>query len=121
MKIRKTAAETPALLPEQTDPELGLTGAQVQLRLEGGFAAGDAPGVNKTNKEIILAQCFTFFNLIFLIMGLLLLAAGSSVLNMGFLLGRTCSCSAHNPCKVLTVQCFLLSFCCKFHLFSFNL
>lgn len=86
MKIRKTAAETPALLPEQTDPELGLTGAQVQLRLEGGFAAGDAPGVNKTNKEIILAQCFTFFNLIFLIMGLLLLAAGSSVLNMGFLL-----------------------------------
>ena len=74
------------LTPEKLDPERGLTHAQVQQRREAGLEAGEDPGVSKSKKEIVLQQCFTFFNMIFLILGLVLVLAGSSVLNMGFLL-----------------------------------
>ena len=69
----------------EAPPALGLTAEQVQQRLAAGWAAG-APGPSgKTEKEIILTHCFTFFNLIFVVLGVMLLVARSSVMNMGFL------------------------------------
>lgn len=67
------------------DPAVGLTAAQVQERIDGGWVSGEAPHSGKTEKEIVLSHCFTFFNLIFLVLAVLLMTAGSSILNMGFL------------------------------------
>ena len=75
-----------ALPPVDADPELGLTAAQTLERREFGWEAGTPVPPGKTEQEIILSHCFTFFNLIFVVMGVLLLIAGSSILNMGFLL-----------------------------------
>ena len=85
---KNPAAEKPrlALPPVGAEPDRGLTAAQVLERKDGGWSAGTPVPPGKTEKEIILLHCFTFFNLIFVVMGLLLLIAGSSILNMGFLL-----------------------------------
>ncbi len=61
--------------------EEGLTSEQAAQRTP----AGAAKHSGKTEKEIILTHCFTFFNLIFVILAALLIIAQSSVLNMGFL------------------------------------
>ena len=61
--------------------EEGLTSEQAAQRTP----AGAAKHSGKTEKEIILTHCFTFFNLIFVILAALLIIARSSVLNMGFL------------------------------------
>ena len=68
------------------DPTQGLTKAQVLQRTEAGWSAGVSLSSGKTEKEIIREHCLTFFNLIFVVMALLLALAGSSILNMGFLL-----------------------------------
>ena len=68
------------------DPKLGLTEAEAQLRKEAGLAAGVPSPTGKTDGKILLTHCFTFFNLIFLILAALLLIARSTVMNMGFLL-----------------------------------
>ncbi len=68
------------------DPQAGLSQDQATQRRDAGWSAGDPVPTGSTKKEIIFAHCFTFFNLIFLIMGLLLLISGSSILNMGFVL-----------------------------------
>ena len=68
------------------DPQLGLTEAEAQLRMEAGLAAGVPSPTGKTDAQILLTHCFTFFNLIFLILAALLLIARSTVMNMGFLL-----------------------------------
>ncbi len=80
---QRVRAEIPIL---DTDPDRGLTGAQAAHRREGGWSAGEPVPPGKSEREIVLDHCFTFFNLIFVVMGLLLLIAGSSILNMGFLL-----------------------------------
>ena len=68
------------LIPE-IDPTLGLTDEQVQLRTPAGKPV--YPG--KSEKEIVLTHCFTFFNLIFVVLAVMLIIGGSSPLNMGFL------------------------------------
>ena len=68
------------------DPELGLTEEQVRQRIQAGWVSGTPRHSGKTEREIILTHCFTFFNLIFVVLGALLLLAGSSVMNMGFLI-----------------------------------
>ena len=68
------------------DPQLGLTEAEAQARMEAGLAAGVPSPTGKTDAQILLTHCFTFFNLIFLILAALLLIARSTVMNMGFLL-----------------------------------
>ena len=70
---------------EQADPRVGLTLQEARQRLSGGWG-NDAPeSASKTDKEIILGHCITFFNIVFLILGLVLLLSGSSPLNMTFL------------------------------------
>lgn len=66
-------------------PELGLTAVQVQERAEAGLVSGEPKSVGKTTKEIVLHHCFTFFNLIFLLFAVLLIAGRSTPANMGFL------------------------------------
>ena len=68
------------LIPE-IDPTLGLTDEQVQSRTP----AGKPVYSGKSEKEIVLTHCFTFFNLIFVILAVMLIIGGSSPLNMGFL------------------------------------
>ena len=64
------------------DPDCGLTSEQAALRTP----AGTPSPSGKTGKEIVLTHCFTFFNLIFVVLAVMLLLAGSSVMNMGFLM-----------------------------------
>ena len=66
---------------EEIDPSLGLTEQQVQSRTP----AGKPVYSGKSEKEIVLTHCFTFFNLIFVILAVMLIIGGSSPLNMGFL------------------------------------
>ena len=66
---------------EEIDPSLGLTDEQVQSRTP----AGKPVYSGKSEKEIVLTHCFTFFNLIFVILAVMLIIGGSSILNMGFL------------------------------------
>ena len=65
----------------EIDPELGLTGRQVAERTP----AGTPMSSGKSEKEIILTHIFTFFNLVFAVLAVMLVIGGSSVLNMGFL------------------------------------
>ena len=81
-KIETSRNQIPVITP---DPALGLTAAQAEERTAGGWAAGTPAPSGKSTREIIFAHCFTFFNAIFLLLSVLLILAGSSWLNMGFL------------------------------------
>ena len=63
-------------------PEEGLTSAQAALRP----AAGHPAPTGKSEKEILLTHCFTFFNLIFAVLAVMLVLSGSTVMNMGFVM-----------------------------------
>lgn len=67
------------------DPELGLKTEQAELRRVCGWS-NDAPdGAGRTEGEIIAQNVFTFFNLVFLVLAVILVIGGSSVMNMTFL------------------------------------
>ena len=67
-------------------PEQGLTAGQVGERTAGGWVSGAARPSGKTEKEIVLTHTFTFFNLIFVILAVMLVVGRSTVMNMGFLM-----------------------------------
>jgi len=69
----------------QASPDSGLDHEQVLARANGGWTGGTAVPSGKSEREILLTHCFTFFNLIFLILAVMLIIARSSVMNMGFL------------------------------------
>ena len=71
---------------EEADERYGLTDLQVRQRLEGGWGNVAGQGVGKSEREIVLGNIFTFFNLVFVALAVLLLVAGSSILNMGFMI-----------------------------------
>ena len=71
--------------PISADIEYGLTSEQARERALNGWANGMPQSASKTEKEIILEKCLTFFNLVFVILALVLVIAGSSVKNMLFL------------------------------------
>ncbi len=75
----------------QAQPDTGLTAAQVKQRREGGWANGAPQSASKTEKEIILENCLTFFNLVFVVLAVVLLIGGSSVKNMTFLVVVICN------------------------------
>ena len=80
--------EIPVIHP---DPAVGLTAEQAHQRRTGGWAKGAPQSASKTEKEIILENCLTFFNLVFLILAVVLLIGGSSVKNMTFLVVVLCN------------------------------
>ena len=70
----------------EADPKVGLTRLEAQQRFDGGWANAAPENASKTEKEIILGHCFTFFNLVFLVLAVFLLISGSSPLNMTFMI-----------------------------------
>lgn len=64
------------------DPHVGLTSEQVSRR----SSAGVPKATGKSEREIVLTHCFTFFNLIFLLLAAMLVIGRSTVMNMGFLM-----------------------------------
>ena len=68
-----------------TDEKTGLTGEQVRQRLAQGLDNRVTAGAGPSAGQIILRNCVTFFNLVFVVMAVLLLLAGSTVKNLTFL------------------------------------
>ena len=71
---------------EETDIQTGLTCLQAQQRLDGGWANLAPQSAGKTEREIVLGHIFNFFNMVFVALAVLLAFAGSSILNMGFMI-----------------------------------
>lgn len=67
------------------DPEQGLTLRQAKQRLSGGWDNRVYDKAVHTEGQIVLSNCLTFFNLVFIILAALLLLAGSSVIKLTFL------------------------------------
>lgn len=75
----------------EADPNEGLTGIQVTQRATGGWLNRAPESASRTEKEIILQNLLTFFNLVFVIMAVILVIAGSSIKNMTFLVVVVCN------------------------------
>ena len=67
------------------DPAYGLTAEQVNQRMENGWDNAVSSGALRSEGQIILRHCLTFFNLIFVVLALILVLVRSSVTNFGFL------------------------------------
>ncbi|MBO5891772.1 MAG: HAD-IC family P-type ATPase [Oscillospiraceae bacterium] len=80
--------EVPVL---ETNPETGLDGTAVLLRQQSGLSNGITQSATRTVKEIFAENLLTFFNLIFIVLAVLLVIAGSSVKNMTFLGVMVCN------------------------------
>ncbi len=70
----------------QTDPKIGLTDTQVQEKIRQKLTNQIRIKSGKTEGQIIWEHCFTYFNLIFAVMAVLLIFAGSSIKNMTFMI-----------------------------------
>ncbi len=68
-----------------TDTLKGLTSEEVEQRREAGLGNNAPESASKSEKEIVLGHCFTFFNLVFLALTVFLLVSGSSVTQLSFL------------------------------------
>jgi len=75
----------------EADAQLGLTAEQVKERALNGWSNGMPQSASKTEKEIVLEKCLTFFNMVFIILAVVLIIGGSSVKNMTFLLVMICN------------------------------
>ena len=69
----------------------GLTTEEAQLRAEKGWSNGMAQSASRSEKSIILENCLTFFNLVFVVLAVILALSGSSVKNMTFLIVVICN------------------------------
>lgn len=67
------------------DDRKGLTQEQVAQRSAQGLTNQTSVKTGRTEKEIILSHCLTYFNLVFLVLALVLAISGSSIKNMTFL------------------------------------
>lgn len=81
MKKTKDSQETKTLRKPvariETTADTGLTQAQVKERMEKGWSNAPVDSPSKTTKEIIISNVFTYFNLIFLVIAVLLLLVGA--------------------------------------------
>ena len=92
MKKRNTPQPPRQEIPViNADPMEGLSPEEAKLRKEGGWANGIPVSAGKTEKEIVLENILTFFNLVFVVMAVILAFAGSSVKNMTFLIVVFCN------------------------------
>ncbi len=63
----------------------GLTELQAQQRALLGWDNAPPKSAGKSERDIVLSHCITFFNIVFLVLAVFLAVAGSSVKNMTFL------------------------------------
>ncbi|MCD7859556.1 MAG: HAD-IC family P-type ATPase [Firmicutes bacterium] len=75
----------------KADPAFGLSDEQARERLQAGLGNTAPAGATLSEKDIVLRHCFTFFNMIFLFLALVLAVSGSSVKNMTFLIVAACN------------------------------
>lgn len=80
--MNKSRREIPVLSP---DPKQGLSHKDAQARLSAGWSNGITTNVLRTERQILLTNCLTFFNLIFIIMATALILAGSGIIKLTFL------------------------------------
>ena len=66
-------------------PDCGLTAEQVQQRLDAGWDNQVSVSGLRSEKQIILEHCFTFFNIVFAVLAFILVLVRSSIANFGFL------------------------------------
>ena len=71
--------------PFDADPNLGLGTEEVILRRENGLQNKSTAKTGRTEGQIIRENLCTFFNLVFVVMAVLLFMAGSSIVNMTFM------------------------------------
>lgn len=64
------------LPPCETPPDRGLTSDEIRKRQEGGWANMAVESPTKSDKQIIRENVFTYFNLIFVVLGLCLIFVG---------------------------------------------
>ncbi len=67
------------------DPEIGLSLEDVALRIQNGQQNKPTAKTNRTEGQIIKENLGTFFNAVFVIMAIALFFAGSSIMNMTFM------------------------------------
>ncbi len=75
----------------ESAPDTGLTPEEAALRTAGGWANGIPASAGKTEGDIIAENLFTFFNLVFVVLAVVLALAGSSIKNMTFLIVVVCN------------------------------
>jgi len=84
-KVKELPVIRRELPPLDPDPQVGLSDEQARQRKAGGWANGIPQSASKTEKEIILENCLTFFNLVFIVLAVVLLLSGSTPKNLTFL------------------------------------
>ncbi len=70
---------------ENAPAEQGLTALQAQQRQSCGWDNAAPVSAGKSDRDIILGHCLTFFNIVFVVLAVFLAVTGSSVKNMTFL------------------------------------
>ena len=85
MEIKKSGSFKLPLEALETDPCTGLTEDQVRQRLDSGWSNRVHNTAEQTEGQIILHNCITFFNMVFVVLAVLLLLSGSTVKNLTFL------------------------------------
>ena len=73
------------------DPNIGLSSQEVTAREEGGWVNGLTISASRTEGQIIAHNCFTFFNLVFVVLAVIVALGGSSIKNMTFLVIVICN------------------------------
>jgi len=72
--------------PINANPQVGLSSQQAKDRLDRGWSNLTTANRSRTEGQILLQNCVTFFNLVFVVMALVLAVCGSSVKNMTFMM-----------------------------------
>ena len=82
MEQKKNRTYIPEIDP---DPQVGLTHRQVKERLAAGWCNKPSRGAMLSEGQIVSRHVFTFFNLVFAVLAVVLVLVESSVKNFGFL------------------------------------
>lgn len=87
MAYRKNAARPREEIPVlQADPAQGLTAQEVSARTAAGWTNAATVSAGRSEKDIILGKLLTYFNLVFIVLAVVLALAGSSLMNMTFMI-----------------------------------
>ena len=92
--MRKRKTEQPRRMPVDAvnpDPEVGLSWEQAEERAQAGWANGMQAGASRSEREIILSNCLTFFNFVFVALAVILVLGGASLKNLTFLVVVICN------------------------------
>ena len=67
------------------DPDMGLSSSQVEKRTADGYVNATVDTTSKSTSKIILSNIFTYFNIIYFVLALVLIIAGTSISNLTIL------------------------------------